>query len=1465
MPETEPSGSTSGSGGLSHLPWNQVPHFRPGETDLTEWTKKVEFLAQLWPPEHLQHLAPRIALQCEGSAFQRISRLDPKVLRVNSVDGVKAVVEQLGGIWGKSNLESKFERFERAIYSTVQRSDETNESYLARHDHQFEELLSMKVAMDEFRAYILLRNSALSAEDKKRLIVESAGSLDYKTVVTNLKLLGSKSFQEVHAGKASSARSKTYEANAFVSHDAGSTELPSEDSAFHADDWNEEEWIEQLANDGDEDAALILDYEQSMLDTIQEDADLALSHTTYAEARKRLSDRFKNRGFWSSGPPKGKARGKGGEKGKKGFGGFRNSGNRKTLQQRILESTCRICGRKGHWKAECPERGRSSETGQTTLATAPTLVTLEDGVDALPLEFMSLPEEPIESTRDSSLTLSSFGFCFGVLGKHAGPNAINEGEIIESNREAIEKPGMSCMNAHHEFRSRKNAAHCAESFASTCLSTMPPEPAGSHFATYNSLGIIDTGATKTVIGSRLVASLIQSLSPEVRQQVTRCPCKVMFRFGNHGTLESKHALVVPIGSLRLKVAIVPGQTPFLLSNTLFRAIGATIDTRQGMLHSTMLERSIPININTKGLYVLDLNELAKPCTASMKPADTFHVSELKQIETCVSHPTSSQDKPQKSSGVQVSGSTGQVKQLIAKFDRPFAESCEHADHTGRGQFSHLRMPKSQRSDPCNPHPRHTLPQTHVESECHRSPGPVDQGTGGISDSVRGDLNGSISGADAGTARDLSDHVRKGPPWPKLCRHLGEGARVREVVPSHVPCLHEVRASALPPLCDSTGGTLRGDSAEPSSDSHVSSEEQGISKAEACTSANASDSSGLCRPQCRRELGTRGAGGRNSSSLCGCGRPAGSHDVPGDCSPGSDRPFAFLSTEWLDNFETREWSECLNTESCPNNIGENQANLHGKFDRLLQQFSKEANAVQQRCQTKSDAKHVHLIEVFCHANSELTKQVNDLGGRAIRMGLDQGDLKTPEGRETLFEIMFQQRPRNVWYSPTCSPWCAWNQFNEKRSMEMFDQIQRGREQHLFELALGIVLLRITRSQGNHMHWEQPRKSLMFKTPLVKELFRTTKEAHFDMCNVGALKCPETSRHIQKSMAVRTTSTEMFLALHGRTCRRDHEHRAIAGTVHVKGDRMSCSAYTERYTRKFSRYVAKNLIKIKQHMCVPVLVSHDDSRPDRSDAPCKRLRINSPSSSNPKSRMPPTPLEVLSGHLKRRRIDGKTTEGELAQSRKTELERLITVIKPRIPRVGKTEIKDPDLINQFQKIFPEKIIRRIMVCKGSDRTLAPPKDIVKNEAPYRIAAIVSRTDESVRVETDWEFWQELSNRQVVRPSHPARINITLFASNREPGKEGDQTESTRAERTVTGEDLPKPQHEVEDKTSGPTPSRVSANTPSQKIDLQSATHGSRFMCLSPEEKTFLIKLHQNLGHPSHARLSQVLREQGHEPSS
>ena len=174
--------------------------------------------------------------------------------------------------------------------------------------------------------------------------------------------------------------------------------------------------------------------------------------------------------------------------------------------------------------------------------------------------------------------------------------------------------------------------------------------------------------------------------------------------------------------------------------------------------------------------------------------------------------------------------------------------------------------------------------------------------------------------------------------------------------------------------------------------------------------------------------------------------------------------------------------------------------------MIREISKEAKSVQDRCQSSSDACLIHLVEVFCHENSELTKQVQNLNGKAVRMGLSQGDLSTPDGRKTLFEIMFMNRPRNVWYSPTCSPWCAWYRFNEQRSIELFEHVQHERDSRLYELALGIVLLRITRSQGTHFHWEQARQSLMFKTPMLHELFEVTREAHFDMRNAGDLKCP-----------------------------------------------------------------------------------------------------------------------------------------------------------------------------------------------------------------------------------------------------------------------------------------------------------------------------------------------------------------------
>ena len=49
--------AASGTSGNSFLPWHLIPVFKPGETDINEYTRRLEFLANVWPPEHL--LLPR--------------------------------------------------------------------------------------------------------------------------------------------------------------------------------------------------------------------------------------------------------------------------------------------------------------------------------------------------------------------------------------------------------------------------------------------------------------------------------------------------------------------------------------------------------------------------------------------------------------------------------------------------------------------------------------------------------------------------------------------------------------------------------------------------------------------------------------------------------------------------------------------------------------------------------------------------------------------------------------------------------------------------------------------------------------------------------------------------------------------------------------------------------------------------------------------------------------------------------------------------------------------------------------------------------------------------------------------------------------------------------------------------------------------------------------------------------------
>ena len=100
------------------------------------------------------------------------------------------------------------------------------------------------------------------------------------------------------------------------------------------------------------------------------------------------------------------------------------------------------------------------------------------------------------------------------------------------------------------------------------------------FAQHGCCGIVDLGASQTVIGQSHVHELLQELPKEIRNQVRKIDCNTVFRFGNSSTVTCTFAYLIPLVHWFVKLCVVPSQTPFLISNNVFRKLGAVIDTEQ---------------------------------------------------------------------------------------------------------------------------------------------------------------------------------------------------------------------------------------------------------------------------------------------------------------------------------------------------------------------------------------------------------------------------------------------------------------------------------------------------------------------------------------------------------------------------------------------------------------------------------------------------------------------------------------------------------------------------------------------------------------------------------------------------------------------------------------------------------------------------------------------------------------------
>ena len=1102
--------------------------------------------------------------------------------------------------------------------------------------------------------------------------------------------------------------------------------------------------------------------------------------------------------------------------------------------------------------------------------------------EGLSLEFLNLAELPaLDATR------ADMASCYVSLGKNSSKgleyirelvNRINE-KTIDLPRLIRNEPKRDASTVRmQDYASKRNMRHQVVSHQKTPgilptvvprevrIPTQPIKADMALFASQGTMGVVDMGATKTVIGSELVPEMLAGLDPEIRKKVGRCKCTVTFRFGNQSTLGSQYALVLPVGKLQLKVAVVPGATPFLLSNTLLRALRAIVDTENRQIVSRVLDRKIPMHLTSNGLVLLDVNDLCRSTPANspseQQVQETFSACEVKSRSDVV---------PGVMTGPQVGEQADSQPEKSTEESHDEIHAATHGPSSSSPQVpvKHVVWSPKPQSAAAQSSRRHDQRYRRVRGADQSSH--LDR-PGGHADQLREKAQGQDLLASLGGSRLCG-----------LVHELdGEQSATRASLVSQVH-----RAEGRRDRGSTSGGRdpIRTSSQDKLDRSWISVDASSPAEVSRCDGFSHSGEERTGRERDQQHVGRDGGITR---AAVGCPRPAESHVGNGEClagdthghhkdiettnmplekthvqsmsqsavtgypsapSPATDTgqrsiteapqmPGDQLNSERSEMVD--EWSHWMSAGEVdelgdPVNFSE-EADLNSinkKLRELIRRFQKEfddANQSLDRNKTQLD-----LLEIFAEPQSQLTRQCQALGLHARRLGRSEGDLETSEGRQLVWQHLIQQKPRHVWFSPTCSPWSAWSRFNESRSLSHAREMQLERIARLPQVALGIIVARQQHAEGRHFHWEQPGGSAMFMLAPMQEPLAYLHRVKFDMCVAGDLRDPKNILPIRKRLQLLTSSPGMKQWLQDRFCRGQHEtHQMLEGQTMVEGHSISRTLYSQSYPRKFARQAAAIIKQVESIILTSEALAVKRHLDSRETPDPKRSRIR------PTMQVPPTGALAEWQSLKRRRIERKQER----QPQWSDWHEVFQQLDQLIPRVGKMNITDQPMAELWKTQFKNMDILHLVACRGTDRMLLPPDELKGTTQLSRRLIYLDRSDGQIKGELSWEMIANRPKNQLIRRGPSCRIGVTAFATpkNTAPPNTTDTEQPTEEPRAPTNE----PQH-----TQLP---------PEEEHEASQQQYLGR---LSPQERTALLRAHKNLGHPEPSKLAALLQQQQFRP--
>ena len=228
---------------------------------------------------------------------------------------------------------------------------------------------------------------------------------------------------------------------------------------------------------------------------------------------------------------------------------------------------CATCKKKGHWKKECPDKDKDKNKDK----------------------------KPRKSGNGGGGASSGAGFFAFARDWQAGP----DGHVV-SVRASLGSCLMAAPGSEPKAPSQTPApwrAICAKwdhedeeetDFPEKDATSERQEAEGAEIGQ----GVVDTGCTKMIAGSRTITQLLRHLESTYGLTGQVVPANTIFRFGGGDQKRARWAVILPAGigghCCVLKISGVTGDAPLLLSRGLLFFFEGRSGCRQGPLEDTCL-------------------------------------------------------------------------------------------------------------------------------------------------------------------------------------------------------------------------------------------------------------------------------------------------------------------------------------------------------------------------------------------------------------------------------------------------------------------------------------------------------------------------------------------------------------------------------------------------------------------------------------------------------------------------------------------------------------------------------------------------------------------------------------------------------------------------------------------------------------------------------------------------------------